>query len=212
MIKPVNTLAWRARRQHLATRAPRAAALDVVRDISGLHAQLAASAELSLCARAKGLERDAVSHALWEDRTLVKTWAQRGTLHLLPSGELGMWVGAQSALKPRHHSGAWQRHYGLTREQADAMLEAIPAALDGRWLTRGDLADEVARLTRIDGLADKLKSGFGELLKPAAFRGDLCFAPCSRSRAATWRATAQPTARCSRAGSGCPPPPRPAAG
>jgi Winged helix DNA-binding domain len=238
MLKPVNTLSWRVRRQHLATRAPRAAALDVVRDVCGLHAQLAASAELSLWARAKGLERDAVSHALWEDRTLFKTWAQRGTLHLLRSDELGMWVGAQSALKPRHHGGAWQRHYGLTREQVDAMLEAIPAALDGRWLTREDLADEVARLTRIDGLADKLKSGFGELLKPAAFRGDLCFAPSdgrrvrfarpdqwlgpgsrcrrrrrrSRSRAATWRATAPPTARCSRAGSGCPPPPRPAAG
>ena len=87
MLKPVNTLAWRARRQHLETRAPRAAALDVVRDICGLHAQLAASAELSLWARAKSLERDAVSHALWEDRTLFKTWARRGTLHLLPSGD-----------------------------------------------------------------------------------------------------------------------------
>jgi uncharacterized protein YcaQ len=29
----------------------------------------------------------------------------------------------------------------------------------------------------IQGLDDKLKGGFGDLLKPAAFRGDLCFAP-----------------------------------
>jgi winged helix DNA-binding protein len=170
-------LAWRTQRQHLAKRAPREDALDVVRDISGLHGQLTASAELTLWARVDGLERDAVSRALWEDRTLVKTWAMRGTLHFMRSDELGLWVGAQGALKERHHGGAWQRYYGLTREQADVMLDAIPVALDGRELTREELATEVARVTGIKGLDSKLKSGFGELLKPAAFRGDLCFAP-----------------------------------
>jgi Winged helix DNA-binding domain len=177
MLKPVSTLSWRIRRQHLARRAPRGAALDVVRDISGLHAQLTSSAELSLWARVEGLSRDFVSRALWEDRKLVKTWAMRGTLHLLPADDLGLWVGAQSALKPRHHGGAWLRHFGLTREQADAMLDAIPVALDGRELTREELATEVAQVTGISGLDDKLKGGFGDLLKPAAFRGDLCFAP-----------------------------------
>jgi hypothetical protein len=182
MRKPVNTLSWRTRRQHLSARAPRKRALDVVGDICGLHAQLTASAELTLWARVKQLERDAVSRALWEDRTLVKTWAQRGTLHLLRADELGLWVGAQSALKPRHHVGSWLRHWGLTREQADAMLDAIPVALDGRQLTREELATEVARVTGIKGLDDKLKGGFGDLLKPAAFRGDLCFAPSDGQR------------------------------
>ena len=36
---------------------------------------------------------------------------------------------------------------------------------------------QVARLTGVEGLDDKLRGGFGDLLKPAAFRGDLCFAP-----------------------------------
>jgi hypothetical protein len=101
----------------------------------------------------------------------------RGTLHLLASDELGLWVGAQGGLKPRHHVGSWLRHHGLTREEADAMLAAIPAALDGRMLTREALADEVARLTGVPGMDDKLRGGFGDLLKPAAFAGDLCFAP-----------------------------------
>ena len=48
-------LAWRLRRQHLAERAPRAAALDVVSDLGGLHAQVASSAELTLWARVEGL-------------------------------------------------------------------------------------------------------------------------------------------------------------
>jgi Winged helix DNA-binding domain len=182
MLKPVNTLPWRMRRQHLATRAPRRKALDVVRDICGLHAQLTASAELTLWARVEGVKGDTVSRWLWKDRKLVRTWAQRGTLHLLRADELGLWVGAQSALKPRHHVGSWLRHWGLTRNQADAMLDAIPAALDGKQLTREELAAEVARLTGIKGLDDKLKGGFGDLLKPAAFRGDLCFAPSDGQR------------------------------
>jgi hypothetical protein len=182
MRKPVRTLAWRMRRQHLAARVPRRKALDVVRDICGLHAQLTASAELTLWARVDGLKGDDVSRWLWKDRKLVRTWAQRGTLHLLRADELGLWVGAQAALKPRHHVGSWLRHHGLTREQADAMLDAIPAALDGRQLTRDELAAEVTRLTGIKGLDDKLKGGFGDLLKPAAFRGDLCFAPSDGQR------------------------------
>jgi hypothetical protein len=182
MLKPVSTLCWRMQRQHLAQRQSQGAALAVVSDICGLHAQLTASAELSLWARVDGLKGDAVSRWLWKDRKLVRTWAQRGTLHLLRADELGLWVGAQSALKPRHHVGSWLRHWGLTREQADAMLDAIPVALDGRQLTREELATEVAAVTGIKGLDDKLKGGFGDLLKPAAFRGDLCFAPSDGQR------------------------------
>ena len=170
-------LAWRLERQQLAERAPRERALAVVGAIAGLHAQLAASAELTLWARVAGLVREDVSRWLWQERALVKTWAMRGTLHLLPSEELGLWVAAQGALKPRHHVGSWLRHHGLTREEADAMLAAIPKALDGQALTRESLAGEVARITGIDGLDGKLRGGFGDLLKPAAFRGDLCFAP-----------------------------------
>jgi len=110
-------LAWRMRRQHLADRAPRSAALDVVADVCGLHAQVFSSAELTLWARVDGLERGWLADALWQDRALVKTWAMRGTLHLLRSDELARYVGALARLRPRHHVPAWQRAHGLTREQ-----------------------------------------------------------------------------------------------
>jgi Winged helix DNA-binding domain len=163
------------RRQHLAERASRP--LDVVADVAGLHAQLMSSAELTLWTRVDGLEPGWVERALWDERTLVKTWAMRGTLHLLPASELPVWVAAQAMLKPRHETGAWLRYHGLTSEQAEAMLAAIPEALDGRELTREELAGEVSRITGVSGLQDKLRGGFGDLLKPAAFRGELCFAP-----------------------------------
>ena len=172
-----HVLALRLRRQHLAERAGTRKALAVTRDIAGLHAQLTSSAELTLWARVEGLGSEWVDRALWDTRKLVKTWSIRGTLHLLPSAELPLWTAAQSQLKPRHHVNSWLKHWGLTRAQADAMLDAIPAALDGEPLTRDELAREVARIAKVDGLEATLRRGYGDLLKPAAFRGDLCFAP-----------------------------------
>ncbi len=164
-------------RQHLAERRSTRSRLRVVSEIAGLHAQLFSSAELTLWARVEGLKRGTVAKDVWETRSLVKTWSQRGTLHLLPARELGLWVAAQGELKARHHVPSWLKHHGLTRELADAILEAIPAALDGEPLSRIELAGRVAEITGADELREKLGGGFGDLLKPAAFRGALCFAP-----------------------------------
>src|SRR5918997_5926377 len=170
-------LAWRLTRQHLDRRAPRGEALEVVSHVCGLHAQVMSSAELTLWARVDDLEPDAVQKALWEERSLVKTWAMRGTLHLLPAAELPIWVGAQGVLKPRYHAPSWLRYFGLTREEAEALIAAIPEALDRRMLTRAELAQEVGRLVGSEELGDKLRHSWGALLKPAAFKGYLLFAP-----------------------------------
>jgi hypothetical protein len=149
----------------------------VVRQICGLHAQVMSSAELTLWARVEDLEPDAVQEALWKERSLVKTWAMRGTLHLLPASELPIWVGAQGVLKPRHHAPSWLRYFGLTREEAESLIAAIPEALADRMLTREELAQEVGRLVDSEELGGKLRQSWGALLKPAAFRGHLLFAP-----------------------------------
>ena len=171
-------LAWRMRRQHLAERAPAAAALDVVSDIAGLHAQVVLQRGAHPLGEGEGSRGRAwLERALWEERALVKTWAMRGTLHLLRADELARYVGALSRLKPRHHVGAWLRHHGLTRAQADAMLAAIPRRSTAEPLTREALAAAVAERAGEEALVEKLGGGFGDLLKPAAFTGDLCFAP-----------------------------------
>jgi len=79
------------RRHRLHRRAPEGALLDVAAELCGLHAQLMSSAELAAWARLEDLDPGAVGRALWEDRSLVKTWAMRGTLHLLPAAELPLW-------------------------------------------------------------------------------------------------------------------------
>ncbi len=174
-------IAWRLRRHHLDERVPSADLLPVVAGIAGLHAQVMSSAELTLWARVDGLEPDAVQRALWEDRRLVKTWAMRGTLHLLPADELPLW---QAALSTRRSYArpSWQRGFGVTLEQLETMLSAIGQALDGRVLAREALADEVAGITGSAELGDKLRGNWGALLKPAASQGILCFGPSDGQR------------------------------
>ena len=169
-------IAWRAARHHLVERAPAKAMLEVVADVAGLHAQVMSSAELTLSSRVDDLGPEAVRHALWEERSLVKTWAMRGTLHLLPAAELPMW---QAALSTRRlwESGAWQRGFGVTLAELERLNDAVAQALDGQLLTREELAARVGELTGSPTLGGKLRESWGALLKPAAALGLLCFAP-----------------------------------
>ena len=70
-----------------------------------------------------------VAALAWREGVLVKTWAQRGTLHFHRTDELPLWVGAQAAIKPRYEQRTWLRHFGVTREEYEALLRDVPAAL-----------------------------------------------------------------------------------
>jgi hypothetical protein len=188
--------AWRVGRHHLDERAPAGSMLAVASRLCGLHAQLMSSAELSVWARVEGLDRREVQRALWEDRTLVKTWAMRGTLHLLRADELPLWHAALGIsprfLKPE----SWQKNFGITLDELDCLTEAVAAALGGRVMTREDLAHEVGRLTGSAKLSATLaESSWGTILRPAAFTGRLCFGPSLGQRVRftrpdTWLLTA----------------------
>lgn len=171
-------LAWRVRRQHLEQRAPAGSMLAVASRLCGLHAQVMSSAELTAWARVEGLHRDTVRRALWEDRTLVKTWAMRGTLHLLSSAELPLWHAALSTSRRYFNSAGWQKYFGISMEELDRLTQAIGTALDGCVMTREELMQQVARITGSAAFGAKIaESSWGTILKPAAFTGRLCFGP-----------------------------------
>src|SRR5438128_6696012 len=124
-------LAFRLTRHHLAKRAPRSRLTQVVGDVCGIHAQLMSAAELAICARVDGITRDEIQAALWERRSLVKTWCMRGTLHLLPATEYPTYVSALRT-RTRHRSPAWLKRIGLTLSEMEGIIKGIRAALDGR--------------------------------------------------------------------------------
>src|SRR3954469_7426455 len=146
------------RRPHLTRGVAAEDAIAVVSAICGLHAQVMSSAEAMLAARAD-VDPGFVERALWADATLTKTWAMRGTLHLLPTADLPLWTGAQGAVRARTSSPVWLRHFGLTPEQAQAILDQVPAALAGGPLTRQALAAEGGRRSRPPELGEELHGG-----------------------------------------------------
>lgn len=170
----VNT--WRLAQQQLGERAATADLFTVVARLGGVQAQLMSAAELALWARVRDITGAEIQRLLWEERTLVKTWAMRGTLHLLVSAELGAFVAAWSATTVKRPP-SYYRYHKVTAAELTAIMETTPQVLDATPITREQLADGVAERTGNPNLREVLLSGWGALLKPSARRGDLCFGP-----------------------------------
>ena len=168
-------LGFRVTRHFLDRRASAGTLVEVAQALCCVHAQLASSAELALWARIDGLAREDVKAALETDRSLVKTWAMRGTLHLVPAVDLALYV---AVLRPPWDdpAGSWVRGHGITMEQYQVIVENVPRALDDTPRTREWLADRLAELAGPE-IRERVLSGWGALLKPSARRGDLCFGP-----------------------------------
>jgi hypothetical protein len=166
---------WRVSRQHLHRRAPRAALLDVVREVCGIHAQIQSSAELQIWARVNGVSPAEVRAALWEQRTLVRTWSMRGTLHVFTAEDLPLYVAALRT-HDRWWKGAWLRVLGMGEHEVRDTLAAIRESLGARPITREQLARKVAARVGPKGSA-RMLSGWGEMLKPAAYDGSLISGP-----------------------------------
>ena len=92
-------LAFRLERHFLTERAQQGNLLSVASALCGLHAQVTSSPELALWARVKALGRGAVKQALELDRTLVRTWTIRDTVHVIPADDLPMYVGVLRPLR-----------------------------------------------------------------------------------------------------------------
>jgi hypothetical protein len=76
-----------ARRMNRHALGERATDLDpaaVAARLCGAHAQVLSAAELSIGRRIAGATRADVQHALWRQRSLVKTFGPLGTIHLRP--------------------------------------------------------------------------------------------------------------------------------
>src|SRR6476620_2003185 len=89
--------AWRLAQQGLVPRLGRAGLREAAQRVIGAQAQVMSAAELALGARVEGLTREQVQQALWQDRTLVQTWAMRGTIHVFAAEDLPLVVAARCA-------------------------------------------------------------------------------------------------------------------
>jgi winged helix DNA-binding protein len=164
--------AFRLARHHLLRRAPRSGLLDVASAIGGAQAQVMSAAELQLATRSQAKVED-VREALWTDRTLVKTWLVRGTLHLIPASDLPLY---SAAMRNLTWAPAWFKWLRMTERELDSLIAAMGDALTDRPMTKEELTARVGP-GRPKHVREAISGSWGSLLKPAARRGLLAFGP-----------------------------------
>ncbi len=170
----VRYLRLRAQRltPHAATGAT--SVVQVVKDMCGIQAQDASAATLAVRARSARLVVAAVEQARVEDRTIIRTWGLRGTLHLLATEDLG-WL--LPLLGPVFVAGDRRRReeLGLSEDVCARGMRMIHEILSRQGpLTRDDLIERMSiQGIRLEGQARP------HLLARAALEGIICFGPDS---------------------------------
>ena len=177
-------LAWRMERQLLDPIGSRSVT-DVVRRLGGVQSQVASSAELAVRVRRRSSRPGDIDRALAKG-DLIKTWAMRGTLHLMTPEDAGAFLSLLAAGRS-WEAPSWQKWFGVGPTEIEELRAAARDAMDGRALTRQELAAEVTKRRGLEHIGEALASKWGTLLKPLAWQGDLCLGPPQGSRATFMR-------------------------
>jgi hypothetical protein len=137
-----------------------------VERLLAIQAQDARGARLAVRARSARLAASDIDRALRHDRSLLVTWLNRGTLHLVRSEDYP-WLHALTAPRLRRANARRLSQEGVTPESAERGLAAIERALAQEGpLDRDRLRDRVVTVgVRTEGQA------FVHLLALASIRG-----------------------------------------
>jgi hypothetical protein len=119
--------------------------VDVAARLLAIQGQDARGARLAIRSRTAGLTAGDVDRALTDDRSLVITWLNRGTLHLVRTEDY--WWLHPLTVRPQLHGavGRVLSRGGLTASDADRGVAVVEAALTaGGPLTKFQLRDAIA--------------------------------------------------------------------
>jgi hypothetical protein len=138
----------------------------VAERLLAVQAQDPRGARLAIRARTRGLAASDVDRALTGERSLVVTWLNRGTLHLVRSEDLG-WLHALTAPATRAANARRLAEEGVPPGAAERGVAALTRALaDEGPLGRAALRERIAAAgVRVEGQA------FTHLLMLASLRG-----------------------------------------
>ncbi len=175
VITPEQVAAFRLDSHHLLDPLSPDHLADVARDTGGIQAQVSSAARLSFRARTHGITSEMVDDALWKDRSLVKIWIMRHTVHILPAEDLPIYISALGGSLMRITQN-WYEQAGLTAEVRRTMLDAALEALEGGPMTRKDLADSVEPII---GSKHRrwVEGSWGGVMKQGFLEGDMVFGP-----------------------------------
>ena len=147
--------AFRLGRHRLSKQTSLAALSSVPGDIAGAQAQVLLAGQMSIWPRVKGARLRDVDSALWKEHSLVRAWGMRGTMFLLPSDELSVFV--RGSVRRAAYNLNWAIHHSGSKEDVDKLLDRVAEILE-EPRTRTDLAQ---MLTESHGYKTKSKAAGG---------------------------------------------------
>jgi Winged helix DNA-binding domain len=179
----VDFLIERMTRQGLAVRSAGTTA-GVAAAALGLQAQDTGAARLGVRARSDAVDEGGVIDALAHERSAVRTWLMRSTVHLVAADDLRWMAAVFGPPTERRYRTRW-RQLGLTEPVIEAAIPHARELLDDRALTRHELVAELA--ARGIGLTEATGDGQAptHLLAALSARGVTCRGP-DRGRDATF--------------------------
>ncbi|MBT2385539.1 winged helix DNA-binding domain-containing protein [Streptomyces sp. ISL-11] len=162
----------RAHAQALAGGAREVSAEAVVRRVFAVQAQDATAADLGIRVRGRDITARAIRTAYEEERSIVRGWCMRGTLHTIP-GDDARWV--LRLLAPRILTATSRRYQQLglddgLRQRADHLIRRVLTTHGPR--TRAELTEHLTTL----GIPPDGQAPF-HLIRHAALTGILCHGP-----------------------------------
>ncbi len=167
-------LTWRLRRQLLDPVGTESVA-GVVRRLGALPAHPEPAAELAIRARRARSRAGDVARALAEGR-IIKTFAFRGTTHLMTPEDGGVYLALRAAGRMWERPG-WQRYYGLTPSDWPLLRAAVRDALADGPMTRDELGAAVSARRKFRHLSSAFADKSATLLKPLAWQGEMSCGP-----------------------------------
>ena len=181
-LEPTRLAAVRAVAQQLHRPPGRGDPAEVVRSAAGIQAQDANAARLGVRARSARAIASDVDRARAEDRSIVRTWAMRGTLHLLATEDLA-WQRTLFASREL----AWSRRRLSEALGVDAMAQERSVRVIARVLEKDGLVTRRELLDRLQsaGIEFDRRTAGHHLPRLAVLQGVACLGP-ERGRDTTY--------------------------
>jgi len=173
--------AFRLGRHHLLHRAPPGSLVRVVSDLCGIQAQVPSAANLSARARVEQLFPEDVDRALWAERSLVRTWCLRSTVHLVPSKDLPLLAGALAA-RSRRDRERWAAARGIASREMGAVVREVVEAIEGAPVTYAELKRGIvaALPRRVSRACDQ--TAIAQFVQTTCLEGTLVSGPAAGAR------------------------------
>ena len=141
--------------------------------LAGIQAQAMEAATLAIRPRSRVLTARDVTRARHDERSIVRTWAMRGTLHLLAAKDAGWMVALLGPIFAAKARGR-RRQLGIDDALAERAGGAIRTLLEAGPMTRAEL---IAGLDARGIAFEPRSQGPIHLIALAAMQGVLCHGP-----------------------------------